>query len=839
MNLEALGDAAGSALIRVAATDAWEAARVAIARLYRRVPLTRGEPGSAWLGDLQQRVLAARQHHDALAEQELETACQRHLRQLLLADPGIADELLRLTEQVLLPSLGLADRVRIGTMLEEAEEDDHPVTYRGGGVTRGVRPPPEPYEERGVASPGEPYREGPYPEGGFDEGRGGPERAINDDRPAAAGNGGPLPPPPPPMTIAPEPPPPPPPSTGEPLPTSPEPARRRPQLISTGFAAPDDHDDVIGPDTTLAAGMPYLYWFEISDREVPGAIDDPRHRELPLRDPVAGTPLTVALFSFDGQIEITPGQDVGEFTVADDGSVRVSRQAFRDLSGGASGGRRLLFPVRAPDRPGRHRLRASLYCRQTLLQSRLIEAEVTAVPTSQKQALRSSVDSVDYAVSSALDPAQLASIRPLRLSILLNDNGDGTHSFRFLGEHDSQGEAHLFKGDATLDAGRLEDNVTRAREAYRLVSWNTSQEWTQSDRYVYREPPGTPRLCEDLVRMARAGYRLWSNLASSLARAVGLDRLQPDQQPARTLQEIMREPGYVEVATKVSARMVVPAAILYDYPLDTNKLDLRVCPEALAAIAAGADLSAHRCFRGDCPSYADNVVVCPGGFWGFRHSIGLPQSRDETGDRAGDDVDIWSEIRCADKPEFVIGIAQEFAGDHVTRVRGMGDARSQVIADRDELLAKLRDSDFGAHLVYFFCHGALVNGIPALTVGPTNATAGITPDNIQDGSMFWKKTHPLVILNGCSTAALEPGRALNLVDAFVRDAYAAGVIGTEVTIFPPLAIGFADEFLTRFLDHDEPLGEAVRQSRLRLLAHGNPLGLVYIAYAAPRLILVP
>jgi hypothetical protein len=289
----------------------------------------------------------------------------------------------------------------------------------------------------------------------------------------------------------------------------------------------------------------------------------------------------------------------------------------------------------------------------------------------------------------------------------------------------------------------------------------------------------------------------------------------------------------------VSARMVVPAAILYDYPLDTNKPDLRVCPEALAAIAAGADLSAHRCFRGDCPSYADNAVVCPGGFWGFRHSIGLPQSRDESGDRAGDDVDIWSEIRCADKPEFVIGIAQEFAGDHVTRVRGMGDAKSQIIADRDELLAKLRDSDFGAHLVYFFCHGVLVNGIPALTVGPTNATTGITPDNIQDGSMFWKKTHPLVILNGCSTAALEPGRALNLVDAFVRDAYAAGVIGTEVTIFPPLAIGFADEFLTRFLDHDEPLGEAVRQSRLRLLAHGNPLGLVYIAYAAPRLILVP
>jgi len=840
MNLEALADAAGSALIRAATTDAWEPARAAITRLYRRLPQARGEPRPAWLDDLQQRVLAARQDDDALAERELEAACQRHLRQLLRADPGIADELHRVTEQVLLPALGLADQVRIGSMLDEAEADDQPVTYRGGGVTRGVRPPPEPYEERGAAPPEEAYREEPYPEQ-----RGGLEGDIQDDSPSSApwplpppprrrGAVPPLPPPPP-GAVPPLPPPPPGPREPAP-PPPPEPARPRPQLISTGFTAPDDHDGAIGPDTTLAARMPYLYWFEISDREVQGAIDEPRHRELPLRNPAAGTPLTVALFSFDGQIEITPGEDVGEFTVADDGSVRVSRQALRDLPAGASGGRRLLFPVRAPGRLGRHRLRASLYCRQTLLQSRLIEAEVTAAPASQEQALRSSVD---YAVSSTLDPGQLASIRPLRLSILLNDNSDGTHGFRFLSEHDSEGEPHPFKGDANLDAGQLEDDVLRARRAYRLASWNTEQEWTPGDRYVYREPPGPLRLGEDLVRMARAGYRLWASLARPLARAVRLDQLQPDRPLARTLQEIMREPGYVEVAAKVSARMVVPAAILYDYPLDTGQPDLRLCQDAIAAIAAGADLSPHPCFRGNCPSYADRAVVCPGGFWGFRHSIGLPQSRDETGDRAGDDVDTWSEIRCADKPEFVIAIAEEFAGPHVARVREMGDAKSRVIADRDQVLATLRDSHFGAHLVYFFCHGLLVDGIPALAVGPSNAIAGITPDNIQDGSMFWKNTHPLVILNGCSTAALEPRLALNLVDAFVRDAYAAGVIGTEVTIFPPLAIGFAEEFLARFLDHDEPLGEAVRQSRLRLLARGNPLGLVYIAYAAPRLVLVP
>jgi hypothetical protein len=766
MDLDALANAAAAALIRVAGTPAGQSASEAIARLYRRFPVDAPERSAAWLTDIPQQVQAAHTEGGAPAERRLEAVWAGYLRQLLRVDPAIADELRQVIRDVLLPALGLAGRVRIDAMLTEAEVETGPVT-QGDGRRR----------LRGDS----PFR-----------GIGRPDTAGSLAAPAS------------------------------------EPARPRRQLISTGFTLPDEPAGTIDLENTLIAGMPYLYWFEISNQLARGAIDDPGGRELPLRDPAAGTPLTVALFAFPEQIEITAGEDIGEFTILADGTVQVTRQAQQDLPGGPSGGRRLLFPVRAPDRPGQHRLRASLYCRQTLLQSRLIEATVTVAPAHAPQALRSSVD---FAVSSALDPDQLASIKPLRLSMLLNDNGDGTHGFRFLGEQN-------LKGDATLDAGQLADNADRARDAYRLASWNTTEEWTPADNYAYRNRPDTARLCDDLIQMARPGFRLWANVAGELARTAHLDRSEPDQAPVRTLQQIMRKPGFVEVATKVSARMVVPAAIFYDYPLDTLK-DLHVCPDAIAAITGGQELDTHPCFLGDCPSYADQTVVCPGGFWGFRHSIGLPQSRDETGSGAGDQIDTWSEIRCEKKPEFVIGIAQEYAGDHVARVRSLGDVKSQVISDRDELLAKLREETFGAHVVYFICHGALVNGIPALVVGPTDALAGITPENIQDGSMFWKKTHPLVILNGCSTAALEPKRALNLVDAFVRDAYASGVIGTEVTIFPSLATRFADEFFSRFLDHDEPVGEAVRQSRLSLLAQGNPLGLVYIVYAAPRLLLIP
>jgi hypothetical protein len=290
----------------------------------------------------------------------------------------------------------------------------------------------------------------------------------------------------------------------------------------------------------------------------------------------------------------------------------------------------------------------------------------------------------------------------------------------------------------------------------------------------------------------------------------------------------------VEISAKYSARMVVPAAILYDYPLDTQ-LDLTACPEAMAAIAASADLAGHRCFQGRCPHYADDEVVCPGGFWGFRHAVGLPQS---TAGADGGPLDLVQTISYVDRPDLLVAATTDpaFAGlaSHLGRVAALGSPRSLRSDDHRNLVQLLRSRPFGGQVVYFFCHGVLVDGVPALIVGPPGSP-GITPELIADGRVFWPPTRPLVVLNGCGTAALEPRYALNMVDAFVRRAGASGVIGTEITVFESLAVSFADELFSRFLAEAQPLGEAVRQARLALLARGNPLGLVYIAYAAPQL----
>jgi hypothetical protein len=102
----------------------------------------------------------------------------------------------------------------------------------------------------------------------------------------------------------------------------------------------------------------------------------------------------------------------------------------------------------------------------------------------------------------------------------------------------------------------------------------------------------------------------------------------------------------------------------------------------------------------------------------------------------------------------------------------------------------------------------------------------------------WPQARPLIFINGCHTTAISPAQALNLVKVLVERTAAAGVIGTEITIFEELAQPFAETLLPLFLA-GVPLGRAMRETRLQLLARNNPLGLVYTPHAYPLLRLLP
>ncbi len=572
-------------------------------------------------------------------------------------------------------------------------------------------------------------------------------------------------------------------------------------VVSVGFCERRG-GEALPKDRTLGAGRRYELFVLIAPELVFGAIDT---GAAPLPPLAAGTVLQVVLFGFDGELAPVRGADVGELRVAPGGTAVVHRQP-----GGDPGGARLYLPVDTPAGAGRHRLRCNLYHRQVLLQSRLVEAEVTAqAGVARSGALRSTTD---FAVSEDLGSAQLALLEPRTLSVLVNDNGNGTHGFRFFG-------AGEFKRDVTITGESLAQQLEQARKGLRLASWGTAEEptRTQFETLTYRyAAPSRDTLAQDLATLARSGFKVWDLLVDQLSAG-----------DADALAATMRAPGRVELANKQSLDLLVPAACLYDYPLDPEEADLATCPAFLDALGA-QPLAGLPCFHGACPSYDDPRVVCPSGFWGFRHQIGY--SATLTGGEPGDARTFALTVGGGPGPVFVAGASSDRGltqrDAHLARLAALAGDRWSLAMTRTELFALFRD--VAPSVVYLYGHGGTEGGSPYFEVG-TGADGPIIRASLR-GKANWKQTHPLVFLNGCHSAALSPSAAFSYATGFLQTAHASAVLGTEIAVFESLAVAFAEECLRRFVTDRRPLGEAVLGTRIALLERGVPLGLAYLAF---------
>jgi predicted acylesterase/phospholipase RssA len=629
-------------------------------------------------------------------------------------------------------------------------------------------------------------------------------------------------------------------ATARPGSAAPPQERREPaRVVSTGFATTATPTRALHPARPLHPGRDYVFWLEIGN-PVERRIDTGPDQVLPLPPQPAGTRLRVALFSFPGSMECRPGADIGELVYLPDGSIHVARQPGGMAFDPAQG--RLLFPVRTAHGAGLQRLRCSIYLDGMLLQSRLVEAYVGGRRLfSSTPSLRSVTD---YSRTESLDVPDRDPFRPVTLSLMVNDNGGGNHGFRFFGTYPRQ---EPYKSDSDISAAELGDLLERGRRALRRSSWGSEAEATPQDRYRYGGAPDWTRFAEDIVRLAKAGYRLWERMSDDLARNAPPDG--SGRTAADLLAELMRKPGTVEITTKDSLRVVLPAALVYDWPTDTNA-DLRVCPDALDALreqyeilergeSPSPNLSGYRCWEGNCYYHEHLDVVCPAGFWGMRHSIGLPPNL--AGGEPGGATELPLSISTGGTPALSVAVSTDrmFAHrlEHQNALRSLHNPSLWSLAeDRATTLSMLKTA--APHVVYFLCHGGVDGTTPYLLVGDPETERPITRDNLTAYRIHWPRTRPLVFINGCHTAGLSPEVALDFVTAFVQKSAASGVIGTEVTVFEDLAVEFAMALLTAFVRDDRPLGEAMLAARQRLLVQANPLGLIYIAYAGAGLRLV-
>lgn len=622
----------------------------------------------------------------------------------------------------------------------------------------------------------------------------------------------------------------------------------RADIVNLGFAHANAADMRLQADEPLQTGHSYYFWLNIG-RELEDAIGSPTPIDLEKLPEEAV--LTVAIFGFEKELGITRGHDVGELKIQKDSTVKVLRKATGKKSIPLSPDAAkdflkdfLLFPVSVPEKEGTYRLRCNIYCSQVLVQSYVISATAkkNAMPVAEACSKK-----LDYVLSQSLRAGHLASLtkEPHLLSLMVNNNGDGTHSFRFFGADG----AERYKDDAQVDGLELGDFLAQARGALHRVSWGDSEPWDPGKKlaYRYQEPEfDSAKLALDLAYLARAGWRIYTGFVSHLNKT------------AAELESLLANPGLLQIALKLSPRAVLPAAVVYDYPWKPERFadnfettPFELCPTFAAAIeqaqAGGPPLEECDCFKGGCalkamiadirkPGSKKTLnslppIICPSGFWGYRHFLGLPLTLD------GTNKDMPPVITFKDELQMVACVSTDRnfvkRDPHLGRLKGLkANLKFERDEDYDSVVIRLRET--APHLLYFYCHGGIrKNNHPYLEIGKNDQ---IAPDNLFGEGIQWKGPNPLVFINGCHTTSLNPEITLDFVSSFVQQNGAAGVVGTEITIFEPLAVQFAEECLSRFIGaapHNEsmPLGRAVRGARLELLKQGNPLGLVYIPYA--------
>lgn len=589
------------------------------------------------------------------------------------------------------------------------------------------------------------------------------------------------------------------------------------RIVNTGFAQQDAPQFPVPAEVTLATGKPYFFWLEVG--ELLANTIEVRPSSLPTEHLPDEAELEVALYAMNDKVQITESASIGKLKINKNGSVSVAQQPqqpFQVLVSSEMAGQRLFFPVQTGAQEGTGQLKCNIYCQGILVQSRDIRAAITAQPKPLAGALASDLQ---YSLSSTLTAKQLNAYREHKLSVLLSESDEESHSLQIFG-------SKQYKKDASFDEGTISNTLQEIRGGFRLASWGKETEF-QNEPYLYAaNDKNLDRLSAHLFLLAKRGYNFYDALVNSFAG--------PGRSARKALEEIMREPGYVQLVLQRGARQVLPLAALYDHPLDAGVPSVKsykLCDTFKSALEQNQPLSECACFQGNCPNREDRYVVCPSGFWGYRHYLGMPHS-------VKDSPFAPAEIFYEGKPEFAVAtwtdVDFKYRESHIKNLKSQDRIDWQFAESRADTIKLLKDKNLS--VVYFYCHGGMSGTFPYLLVGKDKESL-IVPSLIYTEDIFWEDSHPLVFINGCHTTSLSPEQTLNFVSAFVENALCAGVIGTEITIFEQLATAFSEAFFKRFSD-GVPVGRAIRDARLDILQQYNPLGLVYIPFVISGLQLV-
>lgn len=489
--------------------------------------------------------------------------------------------------------------------------------------------------------------------------------------------------------------------------------------------------------------------------------------------------------------------------------------------------RHLYVAVRSPAASEEATLRIGFYYRNNLLQSQLFTARVGGEADGDAAGYEATID---YTLTRALTDVE--AFAPRALNVFTNQNADGSHRvIAVSGDH----VRHAPVTDETvrrflkLARQQLHD-VHRRKKTF--GGWQDNFDTlTGADGRDVTNAKKREDFVADLRTLARIGSLLYRTIFPGIEEDSQLRRLLRDRSTIQT--------GF---AGGEGRPLLVPWALLYDIDIDPylpeDEVDRwRIC-DVVNEWELGeplADPGVTRCPYDDGSDH-NKDVICPFGFWGFKHVLEYLPS---WGRKPPEEITVSE-----GKPEMVVGFSGDFslAPEHIEALGEGLDVELRADSSKKTILALMEDPDLA--FVYFFCHGRLQElpghegeswlSTPYLAVGPEGHEERITDRDLRSWKLslppeHWQETAPLVFINGCHTAELTPDDLISFVYRFI-DASANGVIGTEVVVSQHLASEIALTFFGYFLQEGTPIAEAMRRARLDFLRKGNVMGLAYTAY---------
>jgi hypothetical protein len=527
-------------------------------------------------------------------------------------------------------------------------------------------------------------------------------------------------------------------------------------------------------------------------------------------------PLEVALFSSDFEIGV------------DDGMKKVKLGAGKPT-------KTLYFQV-TPRKLGPAHLRVCVFYKNHLLQSLGVVARVAESSKISETFQRANVETAYSA-----DFGRVLDLPARALWLGINESPGGTHTLNLKGSDEA------LSRDL---ADKIENALIQARGVLNKVSFDLEKD--DDDQPVIDEKTGQPkkiyrfdkdnfprasdedgrikRFRDDLKELASVGSKLFD--AAFGTGAVPIAEEKDTVLPlVDKLKKLLRTEQVIQI-TRFRLQDIWPWALIYDLTLDYDHVK-EVCLAYRGEdghslpFVEGIKKCKHRNAQG---VHKDKTVVCPYGFWGFRHTIEQPVWPGRK--QALSDLSL--SVNYPLQPVLEMLLAKELEAIEPAHVQNMKNLNFKSLetfqAVEEALNPEYTPPD--PHIVYFFCHGKYDSALdPYLQIGVDDV---LQPRELAEWGFRWTSPRGLVFINGCHTVDLKP-KDLSVIMAPFVTASASGIIGTEITVHTHLAREFAQSFFKRLLPNGDPgqkVGAIIKDLRFELLMKYNPLGLVYTPYCS-------